>query len=96
MMMMMMMQVKLFKLFPYKYWATMFTCIIASVQGAVVGLCIDTNKASWALGWNLQLLTIIYSVRTRNFLLELLYGNLNLFDEMITSNNEISKARNTI
>ncbi|KAG5558944.1 hypothetical protein RHGRI_008780 [Rhododendron griersonianum] len=56
-----MVQVKLFKLFPYKYWATMFTCIIASVQGAVVGLCIDTNKASWALGWNLQLVTIIYS-----------------------------------
>lgn len=67
------MQVKLFKLFPYKYWATMFTCIIASVQGAVVGLCIDTNKASWALGWNLQLVTIIYSVRTRDFLLELLW-----------------------
>ncbi|XP_058206320.1 WAT1-related protein At5g64700-like [Rhododendron vialii] len=56
-----MVQVKLFKLFPYKYWATMLTCIIASVQGAVVGLCIDTNKGSWALGWNLQLVTIIYS-----------------------------------
>ncbi|KAL1539811.1 WAT1-related protein-like protein isoform X1 [Salvia divinorum] len=54
-------QVKLFKVFPYKYSGTMIICSIASVQATVVGLCVDTNPKSWRLGWNLQLLTILYS-----------------------------------
>ncbi|XP_057470191.1 WAT1-related protein At5g64700-like [Actinidia eriantha] len=54
-------QVKLFQLFPYKYWATMFTCIIASFQTAFLGICIDRNTSSWRLDWNLQLVTIVYS-----------------------------------
>ncbi|KAA8540111.1 hypothetical protein F0562_026803 [Nyssa sinensis] len=55
-------QVKLFKVFPHKYWATMLTCIIASIQTTVIGLCLDRKKAAWKLGWNLQLVTIIYSL----------------------------------
>ncbi|KAJ8427916.1 hypothetical protein Cgig2_023292 [Carnegiea gigantea] len=54
-------QVKLLKVFPSKYWATMLTCIGASIQTAVVGVCIDRRKSSWMLGWNLQLITILYS-----------------------------------
>ncbi|EXB94721.1 Auxin-induced protein 5NG4 [Morus notabilis] len=54
-------QVKLQKVFPFKYWATMLTCIIASLQSLVIGLCLDRHKAAWKLGWNLQLVTIIYS-----------------------------------
>ncbi|KAL7213973.1 hypothetical protein ACSBR1_026408 [Camellia fascicularis] len=54
-------QVKLCRLFPYKYWTTMLTCIIATMQATVVGLCMDRSKTSWWLGWNLQLITIIYS-----------------------------------
>ncbi|XP_059628902.1 WAT1-related protein At5g64700-like [Cornus florida] len=54
-------QVKLFKVFPYKYWATLFTCIIASIQSVVIGLCLDRKEAAWKLGWNLQLITIFYS-----------------------------------
>ncbi|KAL3846049.1 hypothetical protein ACJIZ3_003452 [Penstemon smallii] len=54
-------QVKLFKVFPYKYWATMMSCIIASVQGAIIGLCIDRRPKVWRLGWNMELLTIVYS-----------------------------------
>ncbi|KAB1205246.1 hypothetical protein CJ030_MR7G012118 [Morella rubra] len=54
-------QVKLLKVFPSKYLGTMLTCIIASIQSTVVGLCIDRSKAAWMLGWNLELLTIIYS-----------------------------------
>ncbi|KAL3754294.1 hypothetical protein ACJRO7_001517 [Eucalyptus globulus] len=54
-------QVKLIKVFPLKYWSTMLTCIIASGQAMIVGLCIDHSRKSWSLGWNLQLLTIVYS-----------------------------------
>ncbi|KAK9292596.1 hypothetical protein L1049_020570 [Liquidambar formosana] len=54
-------QVKLFKVFPSKYWATMLTCIIASIQSTVIGLCLDRRKSAWQLGWNLQLVTIMYS-----------------------------------
>ncbi|KAG8381615.1 hypothetical protein BUALT_Bualt06G0140000 [Buddleja alternifolia] len=54
-------QVKLFKVFPYKYWATLLICIIASVQATIIGLCIDRKPKAWKLGWNLQLITIFYS-----------------------------------
>ncbi|XP_059434477.1 WAT1-related protein At5g64700-like [Corylus avellana] len=54
-------QVKLVKVFPSKYWATMLTCVIASMQSLAIGLCFDRRKAAWRLGWNLQLVTIFYS-----------------------------------
>ncbi|KAF5960259.1 hypothetical protein HYC85_001468 [Camellia sinensis] len=54
-------QAKLFKEFPYKYWATMLTCIIGFMQSTVIGLWLDNSKASWSFGWNIQLITIIYS-----------------------------------
>ncbi|KAL1348865.1 hypothetical protein HN51_024757 [Arachis hypogaea] len=54
-------QVKLLKEFPFKYWGTMLACIMASIQSAVIGLCIDSSGASWKIHWNLQLVTILYS-----------------------------------
>ncbi|CAN1262683.1 WAT1-related protein At5g07050 [Linum perenne] len=54
-------QVKVQKVFPFRYWATMLTCAIAAVQSSAVGLCIDRRKSAWELGWNMQLLTIVYS-----------------------------------
>ncbi|XP_071940064.1 WAT1-related protein At5g64700-like [Coffea arabica] len=54
-------QGKLFELYPYKFWATFYTCTIASVQQAIIGLCIDRSKEAWQLGWNLQLFTIFFS-----------------------------------
>ncbi|KAK1361046.1 hypothetical protein POM88_045520 [Heracleum sosnowskyi] len=54
-------QVKLFKVFPCKYMSTMLICIIAAVQQVVIGLCIDHSKSSWSLGFNLNLVTIVYS-----------------------------------
>ncbi|EEF42747.1 WAT1-related protein At5g64700 isoform X1 [Ricinus communis] len=54
-------QVKLIKELPLKYWATMLTCIIAAIQSAVIGLCLDRSKVAWKLGWDLQLVTILYS-----------------------------------
>ncbi|KAG9133946.1 hypothetical protein Leryth_004659 [Lithospermum erythrorhizon] len=54
-------QVKSFKVFPHRFWATLLTCVIASMQSAVIGLFIDRSKSTWRLKWNLQLLTIVYS-----------------------------------
>ncbi|KAE8680404.1 hypothetical protein F3Y22_tig00111390pilonHSYRG00056 [Hibiscus syriacus] len=54
-------QVKLLKVFPSKYRATLITCLIASLQSAAIGLCIDRSKAAWRVGWNLQLITIVYA-----------------------------------
>ncbi|CAA2971217.1 WAT1-related At5g64700-like [Olea europaea subsp. europaea] len=54
-------QVKLVKVFPYKFCATMFTCVIASIQLMIIGLCINRKPEAWKLGWNLQLITIVYS-----------------------------------
>ncbi|KAI5657482.1 hypothetical protein M9H77_26275 [Catharanthus roseus] len=54
-------QAKLSKIFPHQFCATFWTCLIAALQQAVVGLCIDRSKAAWHLAWNLQLITIFYS-----------------------------------
>ncbi|VFQ65413.1 unnamed protein product [Cuscuta campestris] len=34
---------------------------MATFQSTAIGLCIDRTEASWKLGWNLQLITILYS-----------------------------------
>ncbi|XP_020549216.1 WAT1-related protein At1g43650-like [Sesamum indicum] len=54
-------QVKLFKVFPHKYWATLVTCILASFQAIIIGVCIDRKPSAWRLASNLELLTIFYS-----------------------------------
>ncbi|KAL5568059.1 hypothetical protein UlMin_024634 [Ulmus minor] len=54
-------QVKLLKVFPFKYWATMLTCIIASIQSVIIGVCLDRHEASWKLQSHLELITIVYS-----------------------------------
>ncbi|XP_058762277.1 WAT1-related protein At5g64700-like [Vicia villosa] len=55
------MQVKLVKVFPLRYWGTMLSCIMAAIQSAVIGIFINSSKESWRLEWNLQLITILYS-----------------------------------
>ncbi|CAN4085601.1 unnamed protein product [Withania somnifera] len=54
-------QAKVSKVFPHKYSATFIICMIATIQSAIVGICIDRRMASWKLGLNLQLITIFYS-----------------------------------
>ena len=61
-------QVKLLKAFPFRYWGTMLACVMAALQSAVIGVCIDSSKAAWRLEWNLQLITIVYSVRYSEYL----------------------------
>lgn len=75
-------QAKVIKVFPLKYWSTMLTCIIASGQATIVGLCIDRSRKSWSLWWNLQLITIVCSVRL--FLIHKLYRDyLNRFASVL-------------
>ncbi|WJX63480.1 hypothetical protein P8452_48358 [Trifolium repens] len=54
-------QAKLMILFPLRYWGTMLSCVMAALQAAIIGVCIDSSKEAWKLEWNLQLITIIYS-----------------------------------
>ncbi|KAG2701291.1 hypothetical protein I3760_06G037900 [Carya illinoinensis] len=54
-------QVKLLKVFPFKYCAIMLTCVIATIQATVIGVCADRSKDAWKLRWKLELLTIVYS-----------------------------------
>ncbi|GAV86341.1 EamA domain-containing protein, partial [Cephalotus follicularis] len=54
-------QVKQFQVYPSKYWATVITCILGSLQSAIIGVILDRNKAALRLGWNMQLLNIVYS-----------------------------------
>ncbi|WJX58138.1 hypothetical protein P8452_43623 [Trifolium repens] len=54
-------QAKLMILFPLRYWGTALSCVMAALQAAIIGVCIDSSKEAWKLEWNLQLITIIYS-----------------------------------
>ncbi|KAK6926109.1 EamA domain, partial [Dillenia turbinata] len=54
-------QLKLSKIYPSKYWTTMMTCVIATVQSAILGFCLNRDLKVWKLDWNLQLITILYS-----------------------------------
>jgi hypothetical protein len=50
------------KVFPYKYWSTVCSCFVGSIQMAVVGVTMNRERATWELKWNMNLLTIVYSV----------------------------------
>ncbi|XP_020250215.1 WAT1-related protein At5g64700-like isoform X1 [Asparagus officinalis] len=52
-------QVKLYKVFPSKYWATTLTCVAGCFQTFIVGIVINRNMDAWKLKWDLQLLTIV-------------------------------------
>ncbi|GJM89786.1 hypothetical protein PR202_ga06006 [Eleusine coracana subsp. coracana] len=54
-------QAKLVKLFPSKYWTTMLTCLVGSIESFVVGICLNHDRGAWTLKWDLQLLTVVYS-----------------------------------
>ena len=58
----MLLQSKVLKVYPYKYWSSMVTCLVGGFQTALVGIILNTDKNAWKLGWNLVLVTILYSV----------------------------------
>jgi hypothetical protein len=56
-------QVKLAKVFPSRYWVATLTCLSGSLQAFIIGILIDPHTSAWRLKWDLQLLTVVYSVR---------------------------------
>lgn len=57
----------------------MLICIIASLQQLAIGICMDRSKKAWKLGWNSQLITIIYSVRKINLLIDPLLHKFKIY-----------------
>uniref|UniRef100_A0A0E0RG38 WAT1-related protein n=1 Tax=Oryza rufipogon TaxID=4529 RepID=A0A0E0RG38_ORYRU len=54
-------QAKVNKEFPSKYFSTMLACLMGTIQAVVIGIAVDRDRSAWALHWDLQLITIIYS-----------------------------------
>ncbi|KAL5231495.1 hypothetical protein ABZP36_030271 [Zizania latifolia] len=54
-------QVRLAKVFPSKYWATVLTCLSGSLQAFVPGVLTTGDWSEWKLSWDLRLLTVVYS-----------------------------------
>ncbi|KAF0909869.1 hypothetical protein E2562_000181 [Oryza meyeriana var. granulata] len=53
-------QAKVSKEFPSKYFSTMLACLLGTIQAVVLGIAVDRDPSAWALHWDLQLLTIVY------------------------------------
>ncbi|KAJ4787158.1 WAT1-related protein [Rhynchospora pubera] len=54
-------QSKVLKVYPYKYWSSMMTCLLGGIQTGLTGVIVKRDRKAWKLGWDLQLLTILYS-----------------------------------
>uniref|UniRef100_A0A453QQD2 WAT1-related protein n=1 Tax=Aegilops tauschii subsp. strangulata TaxID=200361 RepID=A0A453QQD2_AEGTS len=54
-------QSKVLKVYPYKYWSSMATCLVGGLQTAIIGIILNTDKKAWKLGWDFDLVTILYS-----------------------------------
>uniref|UniRef100_A0A0E0QX87 WAT1-related protein n=1 Tax=Oryza rufipogon TaxID=4529 RepID=A0A0E0QX87_ORYRU len=52
---------KVLKVYPYKYWSSMITCLVGGFQVAFVGIILRRHKSAWKLGWDLNLVTVVYS-----------------------------------
>ncbi|XP_037415865.1 WAT1-related protein At1g68170-like [Triticum dicoccoides] len=54
-------QVKVLKVYPWKHWSSVLTCVLGGVQTFAIGIIMSRHKLAWQIGWNIQLLTIVYS-----------------------------------
>ena len=50
------------KVYPYKYWSSMTTCLVGGFQTALAGVIFRRDKNAWKIGWDINLLTVVYSV----------------------------------
>ncbi|XP_057858724.1 WAT1-related protein At5g07050 [Cryptomeria japonica] len=53
-------QAKIVKYYPAPMSLIALMCFVGSLQSAVAGFIFERNLDAWALGWNLQLLTVVY------------------------------------
>ncbi|KAJ3697333.1 hypothetical protein LUZ61_001038 [Rhynchospora tenuis] len=54
-------QSKVLKVYPYKCWSSMMTCLLGGIQTGLVAITLKRDRKTWQLGWDLQLLTILYT-----------------------------------
>uniref|UniRef100_A0A0D9XIF2 WAT1-related protein n=1 Tax=Leersia perrieri TaxID=77586 RepID=A0A0D9XIF2_9ORYZ len=54
-------QSRVLKVYPYKYWSSMVTCLVGGFQTAFVGIILRRDSNAWKIGWDLNLVTIVYS-----------------------------------
>ncbi|KAG0529354.1 hypothetical protein BDA96_05G091400 [Sorghum bicolor] len=54
-------QSKVLKVYPYKYWSSMTTCLVGGLQTALAGVIFRRDNNAWKIGWDINLLTVIYS-----------------------------------
>ncbi|PAN10010.1 hypothetical protein PAHAL_2G065400 [Panicum hallii] len=54
-------QSEVHKVYPYKYWSSMATCLVGGFMTAFAGVVVRRDWDAWKLGWNLKLLTVVYS-----------------------------------
>ncbi|KAL6641574.1 hypothetical protein ACP70R_019755 [Stipagrostis hirtigluma subsp. patula] len=54
-------QSKVHKVYPYKYWSSMATCLAGGFQTAFFGIILRRDWNTWKLGWDLQLVTVVYT-----------------------------------
>lgn len=52
------------KTYPCPYSVAALTSVMGAVQAVVFGLCTERNWGDWKMGWNVRLLTVVYSVGT--------------------------------
>ncbi|TXG53864.1 hypothetical protein EZV62_019120 [Acer yangbiense] len=55
-------QTKMSERYPCQYSSTALMCLMGSIQATVYALCIEKDIDQWKLGWNIRLLTVVYSV----------------------------------
>ncbi|KAK7246805.1 hypothetical protein RIF29_41675 [Crotalaria pallida] len=49
------------KEYPSHYSSTALMCTMAAIQSTVFALCVEREWRQWKLGWNVRLLTVVYS-----------------------------------
>ncbi|TKV96975.1 hypothetical protein SEVIR_9G465700v4 [Setaria viridis] len=54
-------QVKVLGVYPWKHWSSVVTCFFGGLQTFAIGIIMRRDKVAWQIGWNFQLLTIVYS-----------------------------------
>ncbi|PAN42300.1 hypothetical protein PAHAL_8G102800 [Panicum hallii] len=55
------------KVYPHKYWSSIATCFLGGLQTTLIGIILRRDRNTWKLGWDLQLLTIVYTVKATRF-----------------------------
>ncbi|KAE8694082.1 auxin-induced protein 5NG4-like [Hibiscus syriacus] len=54
-------QAKMSEIYPFTYSASALFCVTASIQATVYTIITERNWSAWKLGWNLRLLSVVYT-----------------------------------